>query len=129
MHSGGVDPGEKRFVYLTSPTHEVFGSSQELLVHCFHAFFGQRTCIYTHLVTPGPESRIFFGSVLVCGLALEYTARQYLLAHRASWVICLFRFFFDVQVIEIAEELVETMYGRKELVAIAKVVLAELAVM
>ena len=36
------------------------------------------------------------------------------------------RLFFSVQVIEVAEELVETMVGRQEFVEVAKVVLAEL---
>ncbi len=38
-----------------------------------------------------------------------------------------FRLFFRVQVIEIAEELVKSMHGRQEFIAIAEMVLAELA--
>jgi hypothetical protein len=42
-------------------------------------------------------------------------------------VILVFRFFFRVEVMEIAEELIEAVHGRQMLVAVAKVVLAELA--
>src|ERR1700679_3065761 len=42
-------------------------------------------------------------------------------------VVGQFRFFFGVQVIEIAKELVETVYGRQVLVSIAEMVLPELA--
>jgi hypothetical protein len=46
------------------------------------------------------------------------------------WVfgtIRILRFFFRIQVIEISEELVETVRGRKKLIPIAEMVLAELA--
>ncbi len=42
-------------------------------------------------------------------------------------IVLAFRLFLGVQVIEVAEELVEAMDGGQELVAIAKMVLAELA--
>ena len=42
-------------------------------------------------------------------------------------IILVLRLFLGVQVIEIAEELVEAVHGRQELVAVAEVVLAELA--
>ena len=41
-------------------------------------------------------------------------------------IVELFRLFFGVQVVEVAEPLVEAVHGRQELVAVAQVVLAEL---
>jgi hypothetical protein len=43
------------------------------------------------------------------------------------WVVCLLRLLFGVQVVEVAEELVEPVVGRKELVLVAEMVFAELA--
>ena len=42
-------------------------------------------------------------------------------------IVFAFRLFLGVQVIEIAEEFVEAVHGRQELVAITKMVLSELA--
>ena len=46
---------------------------------------------------------------------------------RILWVDLVFRFLLGVKVVEIAEELVEAVHRGKELVAVAEVVLAELA--
>jgi len=43
-----------------------------------------------------------------------------------TWVIELFRLFFRVEVVEIAEPFIEAVHCRQELVAIAQMVLAEL---
>src|SRR5260370_17179418 len=45
---------------------------------------------------------------------------------RIRWIVGEFRFLFRIQVIEVAEELVESVHGRQELIAIAEMVLAKL---
>jgi hypothetical protein len=69
------------------------------------------------------------GVVLVGGLAPEYTPRAKLLPKR--WVlgiVFVVRLLLGVEVVEVAEELIEAVHGRQVLVAVAEVVLAELAV-
>jgi hypothetical protein len=59
---------------------------------------------------------------------VEHAARpELLLELRIFWIVRVLRFLLGVQVIEIAEELVEAVRGRKKLVAVAEVVLSELA--
>ena len=66
--------------------------------------------------------------VLVGRLALEHAARSEFLSEvRVLRVVGILGLFLGVQVIQVAEELVEAMHRRQVLVAIAEVVLAELA--
>ena len=66
--------------------------------------------------------------VLVGGFALEHATRAELLPEvRILRIVRVFRLFLGVEMIEIAEELVEAMHRRQMLVAVAKMVLAELA--
>ena len=46
---------------------------------------------------------------------------------RVLWIVRMFRLIFGIQVIEIAEELVEAVHSGQEFVAVAEMVLAELA--
>jgi hypothetical protein len=58
---------------------------------------------------------------------MKYSTRSELLPEAGILGIeLLLRFLFGIEVIEIPEELVETMHRRKKLIAIAKVVLTEL---
>ena len=52
---------------------------------------------------------------------------ELLLECRILGIVGQFRFFFGVQVIEVAEELVEAVHGRQVFIPIAEMVLAELA--
>ena len=74
------------------------------------------------------EARIDRRVVRVRGLAVHHAARAELRAERRVLrIVRQFRLFLGVQVIEIAVELVEAVHGRQEFVAVAEVVLAELA--
>ena len=65
---------------------------------------------------------------LAVGDAVEHAARtELLLERRILGVVGQLRFFLGVQVIEVAEELVEAVHGRQVFVAVAEMVLAELA--
>ena len=60
--------------------------------------------------------------------ALDDTARPELLSELGILrVVLVLRFLFGIEVVEVAEELVEAVRCRQELVAVAEVVLAELA--
>ena len=65
--------------------------------------------------------------VAVGGLALEHAARPNLPERRGPRIDPVLRLLLGVEVIEIAEELVEAVDRRQKLVAVAEVVLAELA--
>ena len=65
---------------------------------------------------------------MIARLAFEHAARPELRAEaRVLGIVGILRLLLGVEVIEIAEELVEAVYGRQMLVAVAEVVLAELA--
>jgi hypothetical protein len=59
---------------------------------------------------------------------VKHTARSELLLEGGILrVELLLRFLFGIQVIEVAEELVEPMYRRKEFVTVTQVILSELS--
>ena len=59
---------------------------------------------------------------------MQHAARaEALLERRVLRIVGILRLFLGVEVIEVAEELVEAVHGRQELVLVAEVVLAELA--
>ena len=95
-----IDKAERRF--------------EELLVDGLHTLLGQRPGVLDATVGPAvdhPRDRIDHRSREVVG----------------RWVVWQLRLLFGVQVVEVAEELVEPVVGRQELVLVAEVVLAELA--
>ena len=59
---------------------------------------------------------------------MKHTSRSELLFERRIFrVELLLRFLFGIEVIEVAEELAEPMYRRKEFVAVTQVILSELS--
>ena len=65
--------------------------------------------------------------VLVGRLAFQHAARtEFLSERRVLRIVVVVRLFLGVEVVEVAEELVEPVNGRQMLVAVAEVVLAEL---
>ena len=102
--------------------------AEELLVHRFHPLPGERAGVLDRLLADLAEHRIDGRVVLVGRLALHHAARAELLPEiRVLRIVGVFRLFLGVEVIEIAEELVEAVHRRQVLVAVAEVVLAELA--
>ena len=94
------------------PVDEVDGGGRGLVVDGLHALAGQRAGVLDGAVGGG----------------LDDAARAELLAEgRVLRVVEVLRLLLGVQVVEVAEELVEAVGGRQELVLVAEVVLAELA--
>ena len=74
-----------------------------------------------------PKRGSSVGSSLSAGLALQHAARAELrLELGVLRIVGVLRLVLGVEVVEVAEELVEPVDGRQELVAVAEVVLAEL---
>ena len=101
---------------------------EELLVHRLHPLPRQRAGVLDRLLADLAEHRIDGRVVLVGRLALHHAARAELLPEiRVLRIVRVFRLFLGVEVIEVAEELIEAVHRRQVLVAVAEVVLAELA--
>ena len=132
VHVGEVAPDEERRAGRVLPLDEVDGGIGDVVVDGFHPLLVQRPGVLDGLLA----DRTVLLVVRLCGflserLALQHAARQRKLVE--PWelvfvrVIELLRLLFGVEVVEVAEELVEAVHGRQILVQIAEVVLAELA--
>jgi hypothetical protein len=116
VHAGGVPPQEERLALALRVGHEAHGLAGELLVHRLHALDVERPGQLDLLLAVGQRPGV------------EHTAGAVLLAHlRILEIVRMLRLLLGVQVIERAVELVETVRRGQVLVAIAEVVLAELA--
>ena len=84
-------------------------AARNLLVRGLHALLGERTRVFAGLFTPRAEARIGRrGIVRSRGFAFENASRAKLSKkRRVLGVIKVLRLFFSVQVIEVAEELIE----------------------
>ena len=109
------------------PLHVVDGRGGGLVVDRLHPLLGERAGVLDGLLADLAEARIDGGVVRVAGLALEHAARAELgEVGRVLRIVGQLGLFLGIQVIEVAEELVEAVDGRQRLVAVADVVLAEL---
>jgi hypothetical protein len=122
VHARAVPPAEEGRAGLGLPGDEVLGRGQRLLVDRLHSLLGERAEVLDGLAT------------LAIGLGLDDAAGAELLEEglaagepHVPRVVPVLRLLLGVQVIEAADELVEAVKGRQVLVAIALVVLAELA--
>ena len=128
VHARRVEPDEERLARGLLPLHEVDGRGRGLVVDRLHALLGERAGVLDGLLADLAEARIDGRIVLVGGLGLEHAARAELGAvGRVLRIVGQFRLFLGVEMVEVAEELVEPVDRRQRLVAVADVVLAELA--
>ena len=101
---------------------------EELLVHRLHALARERTGVLDGLLADPAEARVLRRIVAIGRLAFQHAARAELGAELGVLrIVGVLRLLLGVEVVEVAEELVEAVHGRQELVAVAEVVLAELA--
>ena len=96
---------------------ELEGVFGYLIIDGFHALAGEGTGIFDLLTT-----------VAICP-AVEYpSGAEPLLEFRVLRIVYVFRLLLGIEVVEIAEELVEAVHRWQELVFISKMVLAELTI-
>src|SRR5215470_845695 len=116
VHARGVEPDEERLARLRRLVHEGALRGEDLLVDGGHACPGERAGVVDLLtalaVRPGVKDAA--GSVLLPEVRILGVVV-------ALWLL------LGVEVIEVAEELVEAVHGGQVLVAVAQVILAELA--
>ena len=87
-----------------------------LVIDGFHALLGQRTGVLDLL------------SALAISPAVQHASgSEMLLERRVLRIVRVLRLLLGVEVVEVAEELVEAVLGREELILVPQVVLAELA--
>ena len=119
VHVGGVEPQEERRVVGLRVAHEAQRLGQDLLVDGLHPFTGQRAGVLDALRSVAVRPRVD-DAARAEGLA---EVREVGLGR----IVLVLGFLLRVEVVQVAEELVEAVHRRQELVPVAEVVLAELA--
>ena len=128
VHVREVHPDKGWLAGLVLPLNEVHRTGSDVVIDRLHPLLGQRAGVLAHLLADLAEARIHRRIVHSRGLAIQHAARAELRAERRVFrVVGQFRLFFGVQVVQIAVELVEAVYGGQVFVAVAQMVLAELA--
>src|SRR4030095_9873236 len=128
VHAGGVEPHEERLLVPACAVDEVARSLKELLVCSLHALLVEGAGVGAVLLAPLAESRIFAWRLDGRRRAPEHAARaEAQLELCALRVVRVLRLVLGVEVVEIAEELVEAVHGGEELVAVPEMILAALS--
>ena len=132
VHVREVAPDEERRARGVLALDVIDRDVDDLVVDGLHPLLVQRPGVFDGLLADRPVLRVIrFGGHLGGGLACEHPARMRQLVEQRELVLVrivrLLRFFLGVEVIEVAEELVEPVHRRQVLVQVAEVVLAELA--
>ena len=120
MHAGRVEPDKERLFVAVRTVDKVNRGRDEFLVDRFHALPGKGPGILAFLFAPRAKARVVARGVGRGRDTFQNTARTKLrLEGGGVRIIGMLGFLLGVQVIEIAEELVETVYGGQELVAVS----------
>ena len=126
VHPGPVPPDEEGLALVHGGPHECFGRVEELLVHRLHPLRGQRASVLDALLADHAEAGILGRVLLRRRPGVHDPARAELRGERRIvWIVRIFRFLLGIEVVEVAQELVEAVDRWQELVAVAEVVLAE----
>ncbi len=116
VHGSGVVPDEEGLPFIVGLVDEVERMLGRLIVDCFHTVPGQRTSVFdllsTHAIRPTVQ---------------HASGSEVLFERRVLRIIRILGFLLRVEVVEVAEKLVEAMLGRKKRILVPQMVLAELA--
>ena len=94
MHPRRVIPQKKWLSGVCGTLKEIDRSGSDLVVNGFHPFFGERTSIFEFSIRARSD----------------HAARsEFLTEFGGFWIIRVLRFFLCIEVVQISEELVETM--------------------
>ena len=130
VHVRGVQPHEPRLAGLLLALDEVLGGGDELVVAGLHPLPGERAGVLDLLLADLAPARLHRLVILVGGPRVDYPARPKGLAEIRELlfrrVVVHLRLLLGVEVVQVAEELVEAVIGRQHMVQVAEVVLAEL---
>ena len=131
VHVGHVHPDEERGAGLVLAPDEIDARAGGLVVDGLHPLLGQRPGVLDALLADWAVAVVDLAAVLVGGPGVDDAARQQRLAQQRRFllggIVRVLGFLLGVEVVQVAEELVEPVRGRQVLVQVAEVVLAELA--
>ena len=128
VHARRVEPRKERLARFVLPLHEVDRGPRGFIIDRLHALLGERAGILDLLLADLAEARIDRRIVGVGRPSVKHAARPELLqVFRILRIIGQLRLLLGVEVIEVAEELVEAIDCRQALVPVADMVLAELS--
>ena len=130
VDGGRVEPAEEGLVALAVAVEPVERLVEHLAVEGLHALAGEHAGVLDLLLADAAEHRIVGRIVLVGRPGVQHAARPVflqVLGILLAGIVEFLRLFLGVEVIEVAEPFVEAVHGRQELVAVAEMVLAELA--
>src|SRR5262249_19562805 len=126
-HVGGVQPQEERLTGSVLTLDEVFCCRHKFVVACLHALAIERAGVFDSLFSDAAPPRLLSVVFLVRRVTAEHAAgSEPLLESRILRVIRVLGIFLGVEVIEVAEKLIEAVYGRQKPVHVSQVVFAEL---
>src|SRR5262249_53956910 len=127
VHRSRVVPEEEGLIRFRLLLHPLDRTRGNLLINRFHALLRQRTRVLDLLFPNTAPARLLSRVILVRCNAVEHAAwSEHLLESRILRIVRQLRLFFGIEVIEIAEKDIEAMHRRQVLIAVAKVILAEL---
>ena len=130
VHVRRVEPDEERCSVGCVSRDEVEPVLEHLVVDRLHPLLVQRARVLDPLLADAAEAPVLRRIVLVRRPGVDDAARAETLLEVREVLrrrpVRLLRLFLRVQVVEVAEELVEAVHGRQVLVQVAEVVLAEL---
>ena len=134
VHAGAIPPGEERLTFLDLASDKIFGGCDCFIVNSFHALFCKVAGVLDFLFPDLAKAWVHRAIILVSCPGVQHSAgaksleeRLTIFQHHITGIIFVFRLLFGVEVVEIAEELVEAVDRRQVLVAVALVVFAKLA--
>ena len=111
VHAGSVEPHEERFVRFRLPVDEFPRRGDKFLIRRFHALAGQGARVLD----------------LAVGKGVDYAAWPELLLEPGHLrVVLVLGLLLGVEVIQVAQELVETVIGRQMFIPVSQVIFAEL---
>src|SRR5262249_5137983 len=108
VHPSWIEPDEEWLLLLICSLDEVQGCRDELFIDRLHALLCERTCILTSLLAPRTEAGIIARCVRCRRKTFEHATGSELRSE--CWIFRIIRvlgFLFGIEVIEIAEELIE----------------------
>ena len=126
VHARRVEPAEERLAVRLGLVDELQGEVADLVVHRLHPLRIERAGVLDLLLADLAPARHLGRVVGVGRPAVDHVARADFV-QQVLRIVGMRRVFHRIEVIEVAEEFVEAVDGGQELIAIAEVVLAELA--
>ena len=126
VHARRVEPAEERFAVCFGLLNELQSEIADLVIHCLHPLRIKRAGIFDLLFADLAPARHVSRIVCSCGPAMNHVARADLI-QQILRIVRMRRVFHRIEVIEVAEELVEAVDGGQEFIPVAEMVLAELA--